>query len=308
MPSEPGQNASDMRVGPLYSLRLISCYTGVHPGFMKRRFGNRLLFALLILLPSVLYPMPPGAEETSSGSAKIHIVFDNVLIDHRLQPAWGFAAIIETPGVNILFDTGRDGTILLSNMQKMLLSPADVDLLFVSHAHRDHTGGLALFMAERPDVMLFLTESTLQSIRHLLHADMRYTPVSAPMEITTNISSTGEMSAGIPEQALIIETAEGLVIVTGCAHPGIALMAAQAKKQSGREIYLLAGGFHLSRTSEKRVHDLISQLKALGVKKVAPSHCTGKRAAELFRDAWGEDFIESGLGAVIPLPPLAGKQ
>ena len=274
---------------------------------MKRRLGNRLLFALLILLPGLLYPMPSVADGTVSGTAKIHVVFDNVLIDHRLQPAWGFAAIIETPGVNILFDTGRDGSILLSNMQKMLLSPADVDLLFVSHAHRDHTGGLALFMAERPDVMLFLTESTLQSIRHRLPADMRYMPVSAPMEIATSIYTTGEMSAGIPEQALIIETAEGLVIVTGCAHPGIALMAAQAKKQSGREIYLLAGGFHLSRTSEKRVHDLISQLKALDVKKVAPSHCTGKRATKLFRDAWGEDFIESGLGAVIPLPPLVGK-
>jgi 7,8-dihydropterin-6-yl-methyl-4-(beta-D-ribofuranosyl)aminobenzene 5'-phosphate synthase len=115
------------------------------------------------------------------------------------------------------------------------------------------------------------------------------------------------MSAGIPEQALIVETAEGLVVITGCAHPGIDLIAAQATRQTGREIYLLAGGFHLSGASDRRVRDLISRLKKLDVKKVAPSHCTGKRATELFRDAWGEDFIESGLGAVIPLPPLAGK-
>jgi 7,8-dihydropterin-6-yl-methyl-4-(beta-D-ribofuranosyl)aminobenzene 5'-phosphate synthase len=259
-----------------------------------------------MLLPGVLFPVASAAQEASAGSAKIHIVSDNVLIDQRLRPAWGFAAVIETPGMNILFDTGRDGDMLLSNMRQMQLTPAEVDLLFVSHAHRDHTGGLALFMAERPDVMLCLTDSALGSIRHRLPADIRYTAVSAPMEIATNISSTGEMRAGIPEQALIVETAKGLVVITGCAHPGIDLIAAQATRQTGREIYLLAGGFHLSGASDRRVRDLISRLKALDVKKVAPSHCTGERAAELFRDAWGEDFIESGLGAVIPLPPLAG--
>ena len=274
---------------------------------MKRGFRNGLMLSVLTLLSGVFHPVQPCAGQTVAGSVKIHVVSDNVLIDHRLQPAWGFAAIIETPALNILFDTGRDGDILLSNMQQMLLSPADVDLLFISHAHRDHIGGLDAFMAERPDVMLSLTDSALESIRHRLHRDIRYSPVSAPMQIATNIYSTGEMSAGIPEQALILETIEGLVIVTGCAHPGIELMAAQAKKQSGREIYLLAGGFHLSGASEQRVKDLISQLKMLDVQKVAPSHCTGRRARELFRDAWGEDFIESGLGAVIPPPPLAGE-
>ena len=274
---------------------------------MKRGFGHWLLFSMLTLFSGVFYPLQTGAEEATAGSTKIHIVSDNVLIDDRLQPAWGFAAIIETPGVKLLFDTGRDGDILLSNMRQMLLSPADVDLLFISHAHHDHTGGLEAFMAERPDAMLCLTDSTLESIRHRLRPDTRYTPVSAPMQIATNIYSSGEMSAGIPEQALILETTEGLVIVTGCAHPGIELMAAQAKKQSGMEIYMLIGGFHLSGASEKRVRDLISRLKALGVSKVAPSHCTGKRATELFRDAWGEEFIESGLGVVIPLPPLAGE-
>lgn len=274
---------------------------------MKRGFEKGVLLSVLILLPGVLFPVQSAAQEASAGSAKIHIVSDNVLIDQRLRPAWGFAAVIETPEMNILFDTGRDGDLLLSNMRQMQLSPDDVDLLFISHAHRDHTGGLALFMAERPDVMLCLTDSTLGSIRHRLPADIRYTPVSAPMEIATNISSTGEMRAGIPEQALIVETVEGLVIVTGCAHPGVDLIAAQAKEQTGSEIYLLAGGFHLSGASDRRVRDLVSRLKALDVKKVAPSHCTGKRATELFRDAWGEDFIESGLGAVIPLPPLAGK-
>jgi 7,8-dihydropterin-6-yl-methyl-4-(beta-D-ribofuranosyl)aminobenzene 5'-phosphate synthase len=275
---------------------------------MKRGSGNGIFFSVITLMLAVLCPVQLSAEEGTGGASRIHIVSDNVLIDQRLQPAWGFAAIIETPAMKILFDTGRDGDILLSNMRQMLLSPADVDLLFISHAHSDHAGGLGVFMAERPDVMLCLTDSTLQSIRRHLPADIRYTAVSAPMQIATHIYSTGEMSVGIPEQGLVIETAEGLVIVTGCAHPGIELMATQAKKQSGRDIYMLAGGFHLSRASEKSVRDVISRLKALDVKKVAPSHCTGKRATELFRDAWGDDFIESGLGAVIPLPPLADKQ
>ncbi|MCK4529142.1 hypothetical protein KAW18_17390 [candidate division WOR-3 bacterium] len=51
--------------------------------------------------------------------------------------------------------------------------------------------------------------------------------------------------------------------------------------------------------SENQVMEIIRQLKDLGVKKVGPSHCTGGKPIELFREAWGEDFIELGCGVKI---------
>ena len=42
---------------------------------------------------------------------------------------------------------------------------------------------------------------------------------------------------------------------------------------------------------------------AMGVKKVAPSHCTGEKATAMFREAWGDHFLEGGVGAIIEVPP-----
>jgi len=86
---------------------------------------------------------------------------------------------------------------------------------------------------------------------------------------------------------LIIETAEGLVILTGCAHPGVVEVVWVTKKQHGEPVRLLLGGLHLLRESERRILQIITELKALGARHVAPSHCTGDRAMALFRRvAW----------------------
>jgi 7,8-dihydropterin-6-yl-methyl-4-(beta-D-ribofuranosyl)aminobenzene 5'-phosphate synthase len=110
------------------------------------------------------------------------------------------------------------------------------------------------------------------------------------------------MNHGIEEQALMVDTPAGMVVITGCAHPNVADMAERARTFTGRDIHLLMGGFHLGGSSDARIQDIIRRLKALGVHKVAPSHCTGERAIDMFRAAWGEDFIDAGLGAVIELP------
>lgn len=61
-------------------------------------------------------------------------------------------------------------------------------------------------------------------------------------------------------------------------------------------------GFHLGGSSETEIRTLIKRLKALGVGKIAPSHCTGEKATGMLRKAWGKDFLEGGLGAVIEVP------
>ena len=45
-------------------------------------------------------------------------------------------------------------------------------------------------------------------------------------------------------------------------------------------------------------------MKRLGVRRVAPCHCTGRMARELFRKAYGAGFIEAGAGAVIDVEGL----
>jgi len=53
------------------------------------------------------------------------------------------------------------------------------------------------------------------------------------------------------------------------------------------------GGFHYPPTT------VAKELKKLGVKKVAPSHCTGEEAMKALEEEYQEDFIRSGVGKVI---------
>jgi 7,8-dihydropterin-6-yl-methyl-4-(beta-D-ribofuranosyl)aminobenzene 5'-phosphate synthase len=112
------------------------------------------------------------------------------------------------------------------------------------------------------------------------------------------------MGDRIKEQALILETMNGLVVVTGCAHPGIVNVVRKAKALLKQDVYLALGGFHLMGMSRKQIGEIIHQLKSMGVKQVAPSHCTGDKAISLFKEAWGNNFLEGGAGAIIKLPPL----
>ena len=126
--------------------------------------------------------------------------------------------------------------------------------------------------------------------------------VDKPIPICKGVWTTGQLGTSIKEQSLVINIESGLVVIAGCAHPGIVNVVKKAKDMLENEIYLALGGFHLMSYSEGEVKEIIRQLMKLGVKKVGPSHCTGERPIELFRQAWGEDFVNLGCGTKINIP------
>jgi 7,8-dihydropterin-6-yl-methyl-4-(beta-D-ribofuranosyl)aminobenzene 5'-phosphate synthase len=101
---------------------------------------------------------------------------------------------------------------------------------------------------------------------------------------------------------LILETNSGLVVITGCAHPGIVEITATAKVLRNRKILLILGGFHLGSYSGAALNSIVKQLRTLGVQRVAPSHCTGEKAMTLFAEIWKENYISSGCGTRITIP------
>jgi 7,8-dihydropterin-6-yl-methyl-4-(beta-D-ribofuranosyl)aminobenzene 5'-phosphate synthase len=97
---------------------------------------------------------------------------------------------------------------------------------------------------------------------------------------------------------LALKTPRGLVVITGCAHPGIAALVRQAKIELDENVYLALGGFHLRGTNATQIADTIAELQELGVQRIAPSHCTGDPARRAFAEAFGAAYLESGLGQV----------
>lgn len=244
-----------------------------------------------------------GDMQTEALNLRLTVIFNNVSLDKHLRTSWGFSCLIEGKDKTILFDTGGDGNILLGNMKQMNIDPISVDTVFLSHIHADHTGGLEALLRQNPHVSVWLPESFPGSFKDMIKSyGAKVKSVRKPTQILERVHSSGEMGDRIIEHALILETSGGLVIITGCAHPGIVNVVRKAKELSKGQIYLVMGGFHLAGMSDERIGSIIGMFKEMGVKKVAPSHCTGEKAIAFFREAWGDNFIEGGLGAIINLP------
>jgi 7,8-dihydropterin-6-yl-methyl-4-(beta-D-ribofuranosyl)aminobenzene 5'-phosphate synthase len=107
----------------------------------------------------------------------------------------------------------------------------------------------------------------------------------------------------LPELTLVIETREGLVLVTGCSHSGIlTIVEAVERHLPGRPIRLVAGGLHLLDQDETAVRAIATTLRERHrVETIAPGHCTGEVGFRVFREVFGEDCLYAGLGSWIPL-------
>lgn len=229
----------------------------------------------------------------------ITIIYDNNAYDPRLQTAWGLACLIERDETTILFDTGGDGAVLLSNMAALGFDPRAVDVVLLSHIHGDHTGGLGSLLATGSRPLVYTPRSFPGDYKAQVRIQTDLVETDQAVEIINGVYSTGEMGSGIIEQALVLKTTKGLVVVTGCAHPGIVEMVRRAKEVGGDEIFLVLGGFHLGGASKARIAEIIAEFQRLGVQKVAPCHCTGDRAIGLFDEVYGENFIQSGVGKIL---------
>jgi len=246
-------------------------------------------------------PTQRATEELSDVADKtvqITVVCDNYEQVADLETSWGFACVIGTPQKSILFDTSGDGTILLGNMEKLEIAPQDIDAVVVSHDHWDHTGGLSEFLQHNSQVPVYVVSAFSPATKRLIKTSGgQLVEVSQSQEIAPGVFSTGQVPGSPPEQALVVQTDEGLVVVTGCAHPGVVSMVKAGMDACEGKVRLVMGGFHMSGMSDRQIHAVIDQLRELGVEQAAPCHCSGGQTRQLFAEEMGEDFVKVGVGA-----------
>ena len=98
---------------------------------------------------------------------------------------------------------------------------------------------------------------------------------------------------------MIIYTDKGIILITGCAHPGIVKVVKAAKNLIGDDVLLVMGGFHLAGTSKPAIEEIISKINKLGVRYVGPCHCSGDLARQLFKIEYGNKYVDVGVGRII---------
>jgi len=240
---------------------------------------------------------------TPSYSTKITILYDNTVFKNGTTADWGFSCLVEGMEDTILFDTGTQGNILQHNIDELQVDISTVEQIVLSHNHLDHTGGIWTVLNQYSDVAVHLPQSFDQMfIDRVINTGATVSLHQAPDSICSGICLSGELGQDIKEQSLILDTDSGLVVITGCSHPGIVNILEQAQQIRNRPIYLVLGGFHLMNHSQAAVQEIITDFQGMGVKYVAPTHCTGEDAISLFRNAYGNFFVQAGTGRVIYIP------
>ncbi|UCC47367.1 MAG: MBL fold metallo-hydrolase, partial [Gemmatimonadota bacterium] len=197
--------------------------------------------------------------------------------------------------------------------------------------HGDHTAGLDYLLEVNPSVRLYVPDDgylgyNVQEGREYRPGyryrtdNMEFVGANKEVEEGVHLIYTTSPHTGyfwryppnedeprlvnLPELSLALETEGGeLVLISGCSHSGIEEIVKEAKRATGAGVELVTGGFHLSPYSAEYVTDLARMMKEeLGVRRAAATHCTGDEAIEIFREVYGQDFVDVGLGTRTPLP------
>ncbi|MFO7866955.1 MAG: MBL fold metallo-hydrolase [Candidatus Aminicenantes bacterium] len=231
------------------------------------------------------------------------IVYDNHPFTKGLKTGWGFSCLILGPQKTILFDTGADGKTLIHNLNALGFSPADIDTVFLSHIHKDHTGGLDVLLQHKPGLSVWLPDSFPDDFKNTVAQSGGHChSVTGPEILCPGVHTTGVIEGWIHEQSLFLESLPGIVLITGCAHPRIVRILSEVRRQSGRQIYLVMGGFHLAGFEKSEIRSILSFFEDAGVKKAGPAHCTGDDASKLFKEAFQNHYLDIGAGRSVKIP------
>ena len=282
---------------------------------------------------------PQSAANSDSQKAQITVLYDAFGKPSAMEKDWGYAALVEYGGKRILFDTGDNPDILAKNAKAKGVDLSNLDFVVMSHRHGDHMGGMSYLLSVNPKVKIYAPKenfgvygfslpSKFYRKDESLPPEQRYYD-GAPPEImkfgsawpnanfelidkTTEIAPRIQLIAlvsdkpttlELKELSLAIDTPDGMVIVVGCAHPGIDKIV-EAATAINKHIHLVTGGFHLVVAKDPDIEKITNQLHdTFLVDYVAPSHCTGEPTFAALKRAFGDHYLYAGLGTTLALGP-----
>jgi len=208
---------------------------------------------------------------------------------------WGLSYLIDD---DILFDTFGNPGFLLKNLRRFNVDLGKIKHVVISHDHWDHTGGLLKFLELRPQVTVHIPEQASNDLKKNLHrTGAKIVENAKGHQIKKNvyISSvlTGEYKGiQVAEQAIVLKDGKGVMVLTGCSHPGILKMVEEVRKTFNMPVYGTTGGLHYFRSNDAdNIRHEAETLKKYGVEMVAPTHCTGRLGEKIFKEVFGSKYV-----------------
>ncbi|MFD2110752.1 MBL fold metallo-hydrolase [Thiorhodococcus fuscus] len=267
------------------------------------------------------------------GELRITQLVENAAGAPGLLGEHGAAFLVEADDRHLLFDTGQ-GMVLRHNVERLGLSLERVESIVLSHGHYDHTGGLLDALELTGPVDLYLHPKALspkfnrngrpigspvEDLETLRPLTRRLVASTEPTHVAPGILLSGEIPRTHPiedtggpfyrdaqctepdaladDQALILDTAAGLVVLLGCGHSGLVNTLDWVRELlPDRPLHAVLGGMHLLRADRARLEFTAQSLAERGIAYLAPNHCTGLAAICHLRQCFPAQFRESPAG------------
>jgi 7,8-dihydropterin-6-yl-methyl-4-(beta-D-ribofuranosyl)aminobenzene 5'-phosphate synthase len=248
---------------------------------------------------------------------KISILVEDKAKD-GFKPEHGLSVYFEKDKKKFLFDTGQSN-LFLKNAANLNIDLGKVNYLIFSHGHYDHTWGLAyLKISKRLKIIahphcLFPKYSGDRYIGFPeFKDDWAIVLKEDKTKITENVYFLGQVpgkrrSLGhyikdnarhkdflLDDSAIAITLKDKVVIVSGCAHSGIANIVKYTKRTFDAKEIIIIGGFHMLNYSDKEIEETVETLKKLNVTKIYPGHCTGEKAISKLLDSFEGERLYAG--------------
>ncbi len=231
---------------------------------------------------------------------KLTVTVDNKSLKRDTKADWGFSLFVNLNGVRGLFDVGPSYETLLYNANKLGISLKNLDFIFISHMHSDHSGDLLkVVQALRPKHLFLPATVSYSELMNISKFISSVKTVAEWSELLPNIFSTGLLEAGyISEQSMFINLESCSVVLVGCSHGGIINILKLIRAKSPVPVLLLIGGLHIS--SYERGKTIGKSLLNMGIAHVYPCHCTKEEAKEGIYEAYGRS-TPCGVGLTLSI-------
>jgi 7,8-dihydropterin-6-yl-methyl-4-(beta-D-ribofuranosyl)aminobenzene 5'-phosphate synthase len=101
------------------------------------------------------------------------------------------------------------------------------------------------------------------------------------------------------DQSLIIRSEKGMIVLLGCAHSGtVNILTHVSKHFPDEKIHALIGGTHLGAASDELINKTADYIEKFDIDFIAPCHCTGDKATEIFKNRFGKKFNACSAGSI----------
>lgn len=196
----------------------------------------------------------------------------NLVAKHSLS------ILVEKNSDLYLFGMGIDPDTLEHNVRAIGESIDIVDYVIVSHEHISHFGGFRYVSSEAPYVNVAIPYGSMESLgRLLVNHGMRPREISKWTMIGEDVYVSKPYHGPPYEHFFVIKSSKGLIVLSGCLHPGIVVLS-DISRFFNEKIYALIGGFHLVNAPGGVIDRYVDYIAGeLRPEVVVPLHCSGDR-------------------------------